>query len=616
VNLSARTVFAIIYKMVHMKSTHRFVDVPTDALFGQLQNIDDYKWFQQIKNSEEMNGNLYDFNSMEDIDINNVGRVLVNPEGERYILNDMELSVDKDNVRDPLQGDKLPPNVILELKFPGITNSIQFDSQLPDKFWRFAETNFLQLDERERMPFVIHPLIRLVVNKTKDKPNIRVQLEDHGVFEKISDYRNFYDKKSTPLQFASYFGPLKFAQTMVSYFPNNTDLVNDINYDNRTAMHFAALGGHLDILKFLLANGGVAHFPDKNDTTPLLLAVVNGDLEAVQLLAANGASLVHADRQGKTPIYLAAANGYLSIVQWLLKQNQDNYLMPETFREFIDVNKSDKDGVTPLYVAVGHGHLEVVKLLAERGASVVQAEKHGWTPLFVAAAKGYLLIMEWLAKTGASIEQVHTNGDTLMHTAAYAGQLNVMDWLAKNKANVNQANYNGETPLYGAAMVGHLQVVQWLTMHGADSNLENNDWKTPLYIAVENGHFDVVKWLWPKTDKSLLLDPKNPTVSILHRAAMKGHTEIVRWLVEEKKVDVNLKSAFLGYTALHLAIENKQIETIRMLVRELKANIDIKDNDGRTPLDLAKLADHVPQILNILSGNEQDPVVSGGYQNP
>ncbi|GAA5912185.1 uncharacterized protein JCM6883_000590 [Sporobolomyces salmoneus] len=57
-----------------------------------------------------------------------------------------------------------------------------------------------------------------------------------------------------------------------------------------------------------------------------------------------------------------------------------------------------------------------------------------------------------------------------------------------------------------------------------------------------------------------------------------------------------------GYSALHLATDRGNLEVVKILIAR-GADKDAKDEDGNTPLDLARLAEHDSIVTLLLSSN-------------
>lgn len=96
--------------------------------------------------------------------------------------------------------------------------------------------------------------------------------------------------------------------------------VNGLDRFERTPLQEAIRCGHLDCAKFLQANGGCA--VDRKCGFSLCAAAATGDLERLQELHScmTGLDLGTADYDGRTALHLAAAEGELEVARWLLSQ--------------------------------------------------------------------------------------------------------------------------------------------------------------------------------------------------------------------------------------------------------------------------------------------------------
>ena len=65
----------------------------------------------------------------------------------------------------------------------------------------------------------------------------------------------------------------------------------DINHPGWTALHYAASGGHTDIIRLLLDESAYIDAESPNGTTPLMMAARYGNSKAVQLLIEEGSDI-------------------------------------------------------------------------------------------------------------------------------------------------------------------------------------------------------------------------------------------------------------------------------------------------------------------------------------
>jgi ankyrin repeat protein len=129
--------------------------------------------------------------------------------------------------------------------------------------------------------------------------------------------------------------------------------VNDrIRSDGMTALAMAAVRGHTDVIRLLLAQHADLSIPDFGGNTPLLHAALRGRTEAVRLLIATGADVNLASRPGWTPLMAAAWEGHADIVKLLLKHGAKS-------------QATNAQGQSALSLAESAEHGQIAKLLAK-----------------------------------------------------------------------------------------------------------------------------------------------------------------------------------------------------------------------------------------------------------
>ena len=80
----------------------------------------------------------------------------------------------------------------------------------------------------------------------------------------------------------------------------NIDMVDD--WTGKTALHYAAEYGHLEIAELLLNNGADVNRRDDDKATPLYFAAAGGFLEVARLLLIYGADINAKDKARETPM--------------------------------------------------------------------------------------------------------------------------------------------------------------------------------------------------------------------------------------------------------------------------------------------------------------------------
>ena len=92
----------------------------------------------------------------------------------------------------------------------------------------------------------------------------------------------------------------------------NIDTVDD--WTGKTALHYAAEYGHLEIADLLLANGANVNHRDDDKATPLYFAAVGGFVELAKLLLVYGADINARDKARETPMDGAVFFGHVNMV--------------------------------------------------------------------------------------------------------------------------------------------------------------------------------------------------------------------------------------------------------------------------------------------------------------
>jgi hypothetical protein len=157
---------------------------------------------------------------------------------------------------------------------------------------------------------------------------------------------------------------------------------------------------------------------DAEGRSALHWAATMGDVELVERILAPGFAVDARDRAGRTALGEAAFHGHAGVVRVLLKRGADP-------------NAADPIGGSPLIFAALRNHGEVVTILVAGGAKPDQADRRGVTPLMMAAYKGHLDVVERLLRSGADRHLRDERGANAFDYARNAGRQDVMDRLTR-----------------------------------------------------------------------------------------------------------------------------------------------------------------------------------------
>ncbi|XP_057774863.1 protein VAPYRIN-LIKE-like [Salvia miltiorrhiza] len=186
--------------------------------------------------------------------------------------------------------------------------------------------------------------------------------------------------------------------------------LNAVDVQGRTALHIAALNGHVEAIQFLVSVGADVDVTDHEGWTPLHFAAEHGHLDAVERLLGHAVFAKYAvNRDGKTAFGLAVERGnshlydalQLGDVLQRAARVDDVHTMKSCLAQGAKVNGVDQNGWSPLHRAAFKGHLESVRILVSHGARLDSVDGSGYTPLLRAVEAGHVEVAMYLLSHGA-----------------------------------------------------------------------------------------------------------------------------------------------------------------------------------------------------------------------
>ena len=164
------------------------------------------------------------------------------------------------------------------------------------------------------------------------------------------------------------------ADDLVEILQKNPGIVNRLNRYGWSALHWAALGGHMQTIALLLRSGANPNLLSKNGETPVDSAAKGGETNAIALLVKHGAKVRVARKDGLTPLHVAAAGGHTEAVELLVSLGAE-----------IDAIGRTGMPATALSLAASNNRIETVAVLLELGADASKPAGSD-SPLAVAEA--------------------------------------------------------------------------------------------------------------------------------------------------------------------------------------------------------------------------------------
>ncbi|WP_174515771.1 ankyrin repeat domain-containing protein [Wolbachia endosymbiont of Cardiocondyla obscurior] len=102
---------------------------------------------------------------------------------------------------------------------------------------------------------------------------------------------------------------------------NEAKRVRDNTKETRTVIHTAASHGDLEIVRFFIEKAGYdINLRDEDGCTLLFYAAVGGCLEVVRYLIKKGADINATAKTGATALHIAARVGHLEVIKCLVEE--------------------------------------------------------------------------------------------------------------------------------------------------------------------------------------------------------------------------------------------------------------------------------------------------------
>ncbi|XP_048639259.1 inversin isoform X3 [Marmota marmota marmota] len=221
---------------------------------------------------------------------------------------------------------------------------------------------------------------------------------------------------------------------------------------------WAAGKGSDDVLRTMLSlkSDIDINMADKYGGTALHAAALSGHVSTVKLLLENDAQVDATDVMKHTPLFRACEMGHKDVIQTLIKGGAR-------------VDLVDQDGHSLLHWAALGGNADVCQILIENKINPNVQDYAGRTPLQCAAYGGYINCMAVLMENNADPNIQDKEGRTALHWSCNNGYLDAIKLLLDFAAFPNQMENNEEryTPLDYALLGERHEVIQFLLEHGA-----------------------------------------------------------------------------------------------------------------------------------------------------
>ncbi|KUI62492.1 Serine/threonine-protein phosphatase 6 regulatory ankyrin repeat subunit B [Cytospora mali] len=398
------------------------------------------------------------------------------------------------------------------------------------------------------------------------------------------------------------------------------ELINTPDHHKRTSLHWAVCQGSINAMKLILDNVPQYDAQDKDDRTALILAAERGNLKAIEELLAKGSSPGKTDKVHMTALDWAATNGHEDVVRKLLDKTEedearkkamdlamknDHLSVAIKIQEHIgdpSLRSSAMTSILFLASATTTSYTDEVRDLTKNVTDLNQKDKEGRTALMLSVKSKNHRLTSRLLSLGANTNLRDNNGKTALMMATESEDLPVMEELLSAHADPKVQDNQGYTSLHHASESNpSLASIQLLLDHGTDPDTQDNRSRTALHLLLER--------------LRQILDNPQQFVTDYH---IHQFRPIINVLLG-KNARLELKDE-QGQTPLHLAAYMDQTIGIQLL-NHLKSqhpspNMDIRDSEGRTPLLLAAEKGYGDLVKRLLELNLKPNTQNNKGQTP
>jgi ankyrin repeat protein len=335
-------------------------------------------------------------------------------------------------------------------------------------------------------------------------------------------------------------------------------------------IHLACLLEDQNLILKCLSEGEKINVRDTDERTPLHIAARGGHVECVKLCLRMKAKINKTDKRGRTALHYAAQDDHVEVVEHLL-----SYLG-------IYVNVPDSDDYTPLHIACKNNHLKVVESLVNFDPQVLDFDTNA---LFLSTD---INIIALLLEVGVRVNcKDAVDNSTLLHKACRNGDQELVELLLQSKAKVNgRENMSGMTPLHLACKERHTDIALTLIQHGAQVNArEFRNGYSPLHFACETGDIRIVEALLEKRCDLYFETNQECGIQPLEIATKRGFVENVELLLKYAVAEKDDDDMFITKTQqpLYLACEYRYPKLVKLFLQH-GASVDCPEHHFRVQL--------------------------------
>ena len=409
----------------------------------------------------------------------------------------------------------------------------------------------------------------------------------------------------TIFQNVAHMGNNKIFQIFMKY---NADF-NIKDSHGKTVLFDAVEGGNLDILKDVINNTNNLNILDENHQNALFSAVLKDDISLATELILNGINVNFLDKDGQNVLFNVILQGAknLPLIELLIKKGinlniVDNYhknLIDEILYVF-DLQKNPPKELDGKYKIVTEEkeYLPLGFLFLEHGLEIDKIDESGKTILQKAVENKNFANAEFLLNCGADVNICDEFEKNIVHKEILKGYSNykMIDFLVSHGANIDARDLDEK-----GIVDDIIEIIAIIKGFKKPNTFFSNEIK---YDEKYDILLKKVLTYRPNIERQRL-DGTN----ILFDMVMYNDFETLKTIINYG-INLNIKDK-RGYTPLIYMVEEglkisdkkEKDSFIERLIYFLKyrVNIDAQDNDGRTVIHKAVIANDLVVLEKLLT---------------
>ena len=277
---------------------------------------------------------------------------------------------------------------------------------------------------------------------------------------------------------------------------------NVLDYSGTSPLMVAAYCGSVAKVEALLGAGAALNLRRPQEGwTALHAAAVEGHVEVTELLLAASLSSTSTKKSEFSSFFargFTQCSGEVERGASSPSSREASASTRKTCPPLAVVDVMDDLGKRPLHIAANHNHAQVVEVLLRAGADVNSRDKRGGTPLFYAAREDSAEAVIALLKAGALPDIKNSSGYSALHVAVLKPAGVIVKALITAGASPGIGGEKGPTPLHVACESNTPGTVEALLWGGAvPGHCWNDCLESPLNVACKYGSLNAVKLLLP-----------------------------------------------------------------------------------------------------------------------